>query len=36
MIDLDGFEGEIYVVLYKGFGGNSRIDLRINFVRKLD
>jgi len=32
MIDLSGFEGEIYV-FFKGFGDDIEIDLQINFVK---
>jgi len=33
MIDLSEFEGEDYVVLFKGFGSDSGMNLRINFLK---
>jgi len=33
MIDLNEFESEIYVVFFKEFGGNSRVNLKVNFVK---
>ena len=32
-IDLGWLEGNIYVVLFYEFGGDSRIDLRVIFVK---
>jgi len=28
-----GFEDEVYVVLYKKFGSDSKVDLRVNFMK---
>jgi len=33
MIDLSRFKGEVCVVFFKGFGGDRRVDLRVNFVK---
>jgi len=30
---LRGFENEVYIVVFKGFEGDSRMDLRVNFVK---
>ena len=32
-IDFGEFESEVYVVLFKGFGGDSGVDLRVNLVK---
>jgi len=33
MIDLGEFESEVYVVLFKGFRGDTGVDLRVNLVK---
>jgi len=33
MIDLDWLKGKIYVVLFYGFGSDSRVDLRVLFMK---
>jgi len=33
IINLGWLEGDIYVVLFYGFGGDSGVDLRIIFVK---
>jgi len=32
-IDLSEFEGEDYVLLFKGFGSDNIVNLRVNFVK---
>jgi len=34
--DLDEFEDEIYVILYKRFVNDNRIDLKIKFIKIND
>jgi len=33
MIDLNEFENEVYVIFFKEFGGDSKVDLRVKFIR---
>lgn len=33
IFDLNRFEGEIYIILFKKFESNTIVDLRINFVK---
>ena len=35
-IDLDWLEGDIYVVLFYRFGGDSGVDLRVIFVKDCE
>jgi len=33
MIDLGWLEGDVHVVLFYGFGGDSEVDLRVTFMK---